>query len=113
PLLRAHGQERQARVRDHVRATPGEHRRRAASGSHQVISGHTQLAAVIGSPVRHSRSPAIHNAAFAATGLDWVYVALEVAPGGGADAVRAVSTLGLAGLSVTMPHKTDAARACD
>ncbi len=78
-----------------------------------MISGGTRLAAVIGSPVRHSRSPAIHNAAFAATGLDWVYVALEVAPGSGADAVRAASTLGLGGLSVTMPHKTDAARACD
>ena len=44
-----------------------------------MIAGTTRLAAVIGSPVRHSRSPAIHNAAFAATGLDWVYVALEVA----------------------------------
>jgi shikimate dehydrogenase len=63
--------------------------------------------------VRHSRSPAIHNAGFAAAGLDWVYVALEVAPGRGADAVRAAATLGLRGLSVTMPHKVDAAAACD
>lgn len=78
-----------------------------------MISGETRLAAVIGAPVRHSRSPAIHNAAFAAAGLDWAYVALEVAPGRGGDAVRAASTLGLAGLSVTMPHKADAARACD
>jgi shikimate dehydrogenase len=78
-----------------------------------VITGATQLAAVIGSPVRHSRSPAIHNAGFAAAGLDWVYVALEVAPGRGADAVHAASALGLRGLSVTMPHKADAAAACD
>ncbi|MEZ5226501.1 MAG: hypothetical protein R2710_07460 [Acidimicrobiales bacterium] len=35
------------------------------------ISGATRLAAVIGDPVRHSRSPAIHNAGFAAAGLDW------------------------------------------
>ena len=78
-----------------------------------MISGETRIAAVIGSPVRHSRSPAIHNAAFAATGLDWVYVALDIAAGRGADAVRAAATLGFAGLSVTMPHKADAASACD
>ncbi len=78
-----------------------------------MITGATKLAAVIGSPVRHSRSPAIHNAAFAAAGLDWVYVALDVAPGAGYDAVRALPTLGIAGINVTMPHKADAARACD
>lgn len=78
-----------------------------------MITGATRLAAVIGSPVRHSRSPMIHNAAFAATGLDWVYVALEVAAGNGFDAVRSLAGLGVAGISVTMPHKSDAARACD
>ncbi len=77
------------------------------------ISGATRLAAVIGDPVRHSRSPAIHNAAYAATGLDRVFVALEVAEGHGFDAVRAMPLLGIDGLSVTMPHKADAARACD
>jgi shikimate dehydrogenase len=77
------------------------------------ITGATRLAAVIGSPVRHSLSPAIHNAAYAATGLDWVFLALEVPPGRGADAVRAVPVLGLGGLSVTMPHKDAAAQACD
>lgn len=76
-------------------------------------SGSTRVAAVIGSPVTHSRSPAIHNAAFAALGLDWVYAAFEVAPGRGADAVAAVRTLGLGGLSVTMPHKLDVAAAVD
>ncbi len=78
-----------------------------------MITGATKLAAVIGSPVRHSRSPMIHNAAFAATGLDWVYVALTVAPGNGFDAVRCLPALGVAGINVTMPHKSDAARACD
>ncbi|HEY7106901.1 MAG TPA: shikimate dehydrogenase, partial [Acidimicrobiia bacterium] len=77
------------------------------------VSGTTRLAAVIGDPVRHSRSPAIHNAGFAAAGLDWVFVALEVPRGSGSDAVRAVHRLGLGGLSVTMPHKQDAAWACD
>ena len=77
------------------------------------ITGTTRLAAVIGSPVKHSRSPLIHNAAFGALDLDWVYVALEVAPGRGFDAVRALPALGIAGINVTMPHKADAARACD
>ncbi|MGH9244429.1 MAG: shikimate dehydrogenase [Acidimicrobiales bacterium] len=71
----------------------------------------TRVAGVIGHPVAHSISPAIHNAAFAACGLDWVYVALDVAPGHGRDAVDAMRALGLGGLSVTMPHKEDVARA--
>jgi shikimate dehydrogenase len=76
-------------------------------------TGSTRVAAVIGDPIRHSRSPAIHNAAFAAVGLDWVFVAFEVPAGAGRDAVRAVRGLGLGGMSVTMPHKQDAAWACD
>lgn len=77
------------------------------------VSGHTRVVGVIGDPVRHSRSPAIHNAAFAALGLDWVYVAFPVVTGRGAAAVDAVRALGLEGLSVTMPHKSDVAGACD
>ncbi|MFO1538192.1 MAG: shikimate dehydrogenase [Actinomycetota bacterium] len=68
---------------------------------------------VIGDPVRHSRSPAIHNAAFTELGLDFVYVAFPVAAGRAAAALDAVRTLGLAGLNVTMPHKEGAAAACD
>jgi shikimate dehydrogenase len=77
------------------------------------LSATTTVAAVIGSPVRHSLSPAIHNAAFAAAGLDWAYLAFEVVPGGGAAALEAMRTLGLGGLSVTMPHKDDVAAAAD
>jgi shikimate dehydrogenase len=77
------------------------------------LSGATNVAAVIGDPVAHSRSPAIHNAAFAELGLDWVYVALHVPSGRGGDAVRAIPALGIAGINVTMPHKEDAAGACD
>lgn len=76
-----------------------------------VPTGQTRLAAVIGDPVRHSMSPKIHNAAFAATGLDWVYVALPVASGRGAEAVAAMEVLGIDGLNVTMPHKADVAGA--
>ncbi len=71
------------------------------------VTGNTRLAGVIGDPVRHSRSPAIHNAAFAAAGLDWRYLAFPVAAGQGGDAVRAMDVLGIEGLSVTMPHKAD------
>ncbi len=76
-------------------------------------SGSTRVAAVIGTPIAHSLSPVIHNAAFAATGLDWVYVALEVAAGRAGVAVQAMRDLGLGGLSVTMPHKTEVAGAVE
>lgn len=77
------------------------------------LSGATRLAAVIGDPVRHSLSPAIFNAAFRATGLDWVYLAFEVPAGRGADALAACRALGIEGLSVTMPHKDVAASSVD
>lgn len=74
-------------------------------------TGSTRLAAVIGDPVRHSLSPTIHNAGFAAADLDWVYVALPVVAGRGGDAVAAMDVLGIDGLSVTMPHKAAVAAA--
>ncbi len=76
-------------------------------------SGSTRLAAVIGSPVGHSLSPAIHNAAFRALDLDWTYLAFDVARGQGAAALDAMRTLHLGGLSVTMPHKAEVAQAVD
>ncbi len=78
-----------------------------------TISGTTRVAAVIGDPVRHSMSPAIHNAAFDACGIDGVYVALPVSAGRAADAVAAMRTFGWFGLSVTMPHKQGIMSACD
>ena len=78
-----------------------------------TTGGATNVAAVIGSPVRHSLSPAIHNAAYAELGIDWAYVAFEVAPGRAGDALTAMRVLGLRGLSVTMPHKHDVAAAVD
>ncbi len=76
-------------------------------------TGSTRLAAVIGSPVRHSLSPVLHNAAFGAAGLDWVYVALEVPEGRVPEALAGMRALGIGGLSVTMPHKEAVAAACD
>jgi shikimate dehydrogenase len=73
----------------------------------------TRIAAVIGDPVRHSLSPRLHNAGFAALGLDWTYVACPVAEGEAAEAVEAMRTLGIEGMSVTMPHKKSVASAVD
>ena len=67
--------------------------------------GATRVAGVIGSPIRHSLSPVLHNAAFREMGLDWLFLAFDVAAGDGAGAVDAMRVLGLDGLSVTMPHK--------
>ncbi|HEV8627436.1 MAG TPA: shikimate dehydrogenase [Acidimicrobiia bacterium] len=83
-----------------------------SAGGRPPLSGHTRVVGVIGDPVTHSLSPTLHNAAFEALGLDWVYVAFPVPRGRGADAVAAVPALGLAGLNVTMPHKEDVAGAC-
>jgi shikimate dehydrogenase len=76
-------------------------------------TGATHVTAVIGCPVRHSLSPVMHNAAFRALGLDWVYVAFEVPPGSARSALAAMRALGIAGLNVTMPHKSDVAAAVD
>ena len=78
-----------------------------------TVTGATRLAGVIGWPVRHSRSPAIHNAAFAATGLDWLHLALPVEPGDAPRAIGGMAALGIEGLSVTMPHKVAAAAVVD
>lgn len=73
----------------------------------------TTLVGVMGYPVRHSLSPLLHNAAFAALGLNWVSVAFEVAGGRAAAALDGMRALGVAGLSVTMPHKADVAAGVD
>jgi shikimate dehydrogenase len=77
------------------------------------IGGATRVAGVIGWPVARSLSPAIHNAAADALGLDRVYVALPVAPGAVDAAVRGLVALGFDGANVTMPHKDAAASAVD
>lgn len=77
------------------------------------VTGATRVAGVIGDPVSHSLSPILHNAAFAALGLDWVSVPFPVAASNGAQAPAAMRTLGLAGLSVTTPHKDAVASAAD
>ena len=72
-----------------------------------------RLVALIGSPVAQSLSPRMQNAAFAARGFDWIYVACEVQSGGLEVAVRGLEALGFAGANVTAPYKLDAARLVD
>lgn len=75
-------------------------------------SASTVVVGVIGDPVAHSLSPALHNAALVELELDWAYVAFPVPAGRGQAAVEAMADLGIRGLSVTMPHKKGAALAC-
>jgi len=70
----------------------------------------TRVVALLGHPVSHSLSPRMQNAAFAARGLDWTYVALDVAPDRLEEAVRGLDALGFAGANVTAPYKLDVAR---
>lgn len=60
---------------------------------------------VIGDPVAHTASPAMHNAALAGTGLDYVYAAFHVAPAALPEALAGMRALEFAGLNVTVPHK--------
>jgi len=73
------------------------------------VGGATHLVGVVGWPVDHSLSPIIHNTAFIALDMDWVYVPLPVEPGRLADALAGLTALGFAGANVTMPHKTETA----
>jgi shikimate dehydrogenase len=78
-----------------------------------VISAATRLVALLGQPVAESLSPRTQNAAFSALGLDWAYVACEVAPDGLTAAVRGLVALGIAGANVTIPHKQAVVELCD
>jgi shikimate dehydrogenase len=77
------------------------------------VSGTTRLVGLIGWPVEHSLSPRMHNAAFAALGLDWAYVPLPTPPERLAEAVCGLVALGFAGANVTAPYKHRVARLCE
>jgi shikimate dehydrogenase len=70
-----------------------------------MITAKTHLIGLIGWPISHSVSPAMHNAAAAALGLDWAYVPLPVRPEALPLALGGLAALGLRGVNVTVPHK--------
>jgi shikimate dehydrogenase len=88
---------------------PSDPARRPLDGSPVTLppglSASTRLVGVMGFPVGHSLSPRLHNAAFAALGVDWVSVGFAVHPGRSTAALAGARELGIRGLSVTMPHK--------
>ena len=69
------------------------------------IGPRTALCGVVLHPAAHTRSPALHNAAFAALGLDAVYLAFDVPPERLGEALRGARALGVRQLSVSIPHK--------
>ena len=77
------------------------------------VTGRTGLLCLLGSPVAHSISPAMHNEACALLDLDYTYLAFDVAPDRLAEAVEGLKALGVRGFNVTMPHKTAAAALCE
>lgn len=70
------------------------------------ITGHTELIGLIATPIRHSKSPTMHNEAFAKLGLDYAYLAFEVGTEQLEDAVKGFKALGVRGYNVSMPNKT-------
>ncbi len=74
-------------------------------GKIKNLTGHTRVVGVIGDPVEHSRSPQMHNAAFAKAGLDYVYVPFHVRPDDLADAIAGFKAINVVGINVTLPHK--------
>jgi shikimate dehydrogenase len=69
------------------------------------IDGKTAICGVMGDPVGHSVSPAMHNAAFRALGLNYVYLPFNVSNAGLKEAVGGIRALNIAGMNVTIPHK--------
>jgi shikimate dehydrogenase len=70
-----------------------------------TISGKTRVCGVIGDPIEHSLSPIMHNAAFQALDLDYMFLAFKVKSACVEDAVNGMRALNIRGLNVTMPHK--------
>lgn len=70
------------------------------------ITGHTELLGLIATPIRHSKSPVMHNAACRALNLDYAYLAFDIQPDQLEDAVKGLKALNVRGWNVSMPYKT-------
>jgi shikimate dehydrogenase len=82
-----------------------EYKLRVSQPVQPAINAATRLCAVYGLPIGHSASPAMHNAAFAALGLNWRYLAFEVDPNNLRAAIAGAKAMNFAGLNLTVPHK--------
>ena len=71
------------------------------------ITGHTELMGLIAKPIRHSISPAMHNAAFRYLGLDYAYLAFEIDKEDLEDTIKGLKALKVRGCNVSMPYKKD------
>jgi shikimate dehydrogenase len=69
------------------------------------INGQTRIAAVLGHPIAHTASPAMHNAAFSKLGLNARYVALDVEPASLKEVLTGLAAAGFMGVNLTVPHK--------
>ncbi len=69
------------------------------------ITGHTELVGLIATPIRHSKSPEMHNAAFAKLGIDLAYLAFDIQPEQLEDALKGYKALNVVGSNVSMPYK--------
>ncbi len=69
------------------------------------ISGKTAITGIFGYPIEHTLSPAMQNAAFEAAGLDYCYVPFLVHPDGLENAVKAIRSMNIRGINITVPHK--------
>ncbi len=78
-----------------------------------LVEGTTRVVGILGDPVDHSLSPRMHNAAYAALGLDYVYVPFRTPRARLRDAVRGMDSLGIVGFNVTVPYKEDVLKLVD
>jgi len=72
-----------------------------------IINGKTKIVGLFGYPVKHTASPEMHNAAFKALGLNFVYLPFEVSPASLGHAIKALPYLGIKGVNLTIPHKVN------
>ena len=77
-----------------------------------MINGDTGLVGLLGNPVRHSLSPAMHNTALQALQLNWSYLALPCASKNLKEVLQGLRAVNCRGLNVTIPHKQDVAELC-
>jgi shikimate dehydrogenase len=85
--------------------TVAAYKLRVSQPGQPAINAATRCCAVYGFPIRHSASPAMHNAAFAALGLNWRYLAFEVRPDDLRAAIAGAKAMQFSGLNLTVPHK--------